>query len=858
VANRPRARIAAIVPLLILLAGAGLEARVLHVPADYPTIRAAVNHASDGDTVLVDDGTYLETDIHVARAITIRSTHRYGAVIYGSGRAGRAIFRVMAPARIEGFVLKGAACGILQRGSPDVAWEGRDLAIFDCFAAVSINAEEGTVGSAVLRNVVAAGPRGVADASALSTNDARGFDIERCLLMDYQVALVGYDHLSFRVRDSVALDCGSLATEMTRYEPVPPATSRIELTADVRGIKTSALADPRRLRAFREFLRKLILEPRSEDTEEPEVDRANRRSLMSLVMAKVEAGAGDLRGAAAEFESARADGERAGNNEFVWQALRGLAGIEMRNGARDAGLERDKEAIEFLDRWLRDVPSSISMVAFLEDKAPAYEEVIAALVDRHRAGLPGRPGEEAFYYAEKLKSLSRLLIPAQADRRREATGPGAAAAVKAEAGRRIAAAQRRLQDPNLGAEEKTRLVSLLESAEEDFFAGLAQEEKGRRRQGHPFPLDYQAVRGRLGGRAIISYVLGERDSFVFLATENGLECARSAPTAEIAAKVDPYLRLLQLHGDRSYRGAVASHLVFRTLFGPLADEVRDLRGRIIIVPDGLLSYIPFETLIPDDVTGGGGRGRSWRFWGEIAAISYATSATTALAGPGWDLRGGMPGAMADAVLVVGSADAIKCDNRSENRKQFFPPLAHVATEIRRVARAFNGREVKVLLGPDAGEGAFKRAGLEGCGIIHLAAHGVIDDANWWRSALLLGPDDGSGEDGFLTALEIGELDIRAHLVVLSACATGIGSFFKGEGIKGLSGAFWRAGAECLVVSLWNVDDEATSVFMGEFYRRLARGDRPAAALSGTKAWMIEAGYLNPFYWAPFVMIGNAG
>ncbi len=173
-------------------------------------------------------------------------------------------------------------------------------------------------------------------------------------------------------------------------------------------------------------------------------------------------------------------------------------------------------------------------------------------------------------------------------------------------------------------------------------------------------------------------------------------------------------------------------------------------------------------------------------------------------------------------------------------------------------RSFPEGKVTAVLDGAASEAGFKSAGLGRYGVIHLAAHGVIDDENWWRSALLLEPGPGGREDGFLTALEIPELELAARLVVLSGCGTGAGRLFKGAGIKGLSGAFLRAGAERVLVSLWNVDDRATAEFMGEFYGRLAEGDAPSRALARAKRGMIDAGYRNPFYWAPFVLIGRAG
>jgi CHAT domain-containing protein len=315
--------------------------------------------------------------------------------------------------------------------------------------------------------------------------------------------------------------------------------------------------------------------------------------------------------------------------------------------------------------------------------------------------------------------------------------------------------------------------------------------------------------------------------------------------------VEPYLRFLQLRDGNEFRGARAGRLLFDLLVGPFAGRLREGPRRIIVVPEGRLTYLPFEALVAS-----GGDGIRPVFWGESAEISYAPSATRAVGGRPWNAAGARAAGSASGILAVGNSDGIRCDNRSRRLKRFFLPLAHVGREIRALAGYFQALKVTTLIDEEASEAGLRSADLSRYGILHLAAHGVIDDTDWWRSALLLRPDPERGDDGFFTALEISELELGASLVVLSGCGTGAGSLHKGEGIRGLSGAFLRAGAEYLVVSLWNVDDRATADLMGRFYRELAAGASPARALAAAKKQMIGTGYRNPFFWAPFVLIKN--
>jgi CHAT domain-containing protein len=153
--------------------------------------------------------------------------------------------------------------------------------------------------------------------------------------------------------------------------------------------------------------------------------------------------------------------------------------------------------------------------------------------------------------------------------------------------------------------------------------------------------------------------------------------------------------------------------------------------------------------------------------------------------------------------------------------------------------------------------------------IVFATHGILGTEVPYlqQPALVLSQVDTLEEDGFLTMEEILGLRLNADLVTLSACQTGLGINVKGEGIIGLTRAFMYAGTSSLVVSLWSVADQSTAEFMAHFYRNLKSGMSKAKALRETKLWMIRESYHtdeygnvvlhnHPFYWAPFVLIGE--
>ena len=138
--------------------------------------------------------------------------------------------------------------------------------------------------------------------------------------------------------------------------------------------------------------------------------------------------------------------------------------------------------------------------------------------------------------------------------------------------------------------------------------------------------------------------------------------------------------------------------------------------------------------------------------------------------------------------------------------------------------------------------------------LHFATHGVLagDVPYLNQPALVLSQTaDLGGEDGFLTMSEVLRLPLRSDMVVLSACQTALGREVTGEGVVGLSRAFLYAGSRAAVVSLWPVDDASTAVFMAKFYAHVKGGLPPARALARAKQELrADPAHAHPFYWAP--------
>jgi CHAT domain-containing protein len=218
----------------------------------------------------------------------------------------------------------------------------------------------------------------------------------------------------------------------------------------------------------------------------------------------------------------------------------------------------------------------------------------------------------------------------------------------------------------------------------------------------------------------------------------------------------------------------------------------------------------------------------------------------------------------------------------------FAPLPMTREEVETVASIFT--HATSLLGPAASEAAVGQLadsdGFREFGTIHIATHAVVDDRRPWKSALVLSqvdlpdPLDATIEghrlyDGMVTAEEVlREWKLAADLVTLSACETGLGRAAGGEGYLGFAHAFLQTGARSVLVSLWRVDDRSTALLMRRFYRNRYGSEygadkepamTKAAALHEAKVWLRsyedEYGrrpYAHPYYWAPFILIGDPG
>jgi CHAT domain-containing protein len=184
------------------------------------------------------------------------------------------------------------------------------------------------------------------------------------------------------------------------------------------------------------------------------------------------------------------------------------------------------------------------------------------------------------------------------------------------------------------------------------------------------------------------------------------------------------------------------------------------------------------------------------------------------------------------------------------------PLQFGREEIVEAANLLGAGSV-TLYGAAASEAALKAQSLRDFRVLHFAAHGVGNEAEPDRAALVLTAGS-TAEDGLWQSREIRQSRLNADLVVLSACETGTGRLEGQEGIMNLARAFLIAGAKSVVASLWAVEDRSSATLMGFFYKHLAAGLQVREALRQAQLDFINdyGEKAQPFYWAGFEVIGD--
>ena len=558
---------------------------------------------------------------------------------------------------------------------------------------------------------------------------------------------------------------------------------------------------------------------------------------------------------------------KAGRNDVLWEIYFGLGMCLREQGRFEDALICYGKAINTINYMRNRLSLDDYKVGFSRDKMKAYDALIDLLFDLKEREQTTRYDAEIFEAVEKAKARSFLEEMERSDRPGLNPSDQKYRAEETSLSKRISLTISELARGDLGESQRHKLLTRLGQEEEDYTSLLnkknteAAEEFGIASP-QVISID-KLVRQHLNGKsALLEYYLGEQRSFGILAAKGRLALKALPPRAEIEDSLRGYLKMLSSPPKGRFRGGPAAQRIYRQLIYPFQEIVPKEVTHLVFVPDGVLHYLPFETLMQDDPQTG-----KPRFLIELFEISYAPSGTSFAYL--MEKKVGIP--FRKSLLAVGAPAYLSAKQRSfgggEKHDTILrdiymsdgfelTALPHSKREVEQVARCFRSGEAEVLFESRAKEEDIKSRPLSEYRFIHFACHGFLDEQTPARSALVLTLDEDPNEDGFLQAREIARLDLDAELVVLSACQTGKGRLENGEGVLGLPRSFFYAGARSTISSLWKIDDRSTSEIMPKFYRRLADGHNKAQSLRLAKLEMLKSRFAHPFYWGAFILNGN--
>lgn len=373
------------------------------------------------------------------------------------------------------------------------------------------------------------------------------------------------------------------------------------------------------------------------------------------------------------------------------------------------------------------------------------------------------------------------------------------------------------------------------------------------------PVECRDLQSRLDDdELLLNYVVVDSFIHIMLITNNKVVYKTTETPSGLKRSISKYIKSLK--GKKPDQFIKYSNIWHAVLIKPVLEH---LDGRnMIVIPDGALNYLPFE-LVPTELLSQSmakgkedyGMYKNVPYLLKLGAITYNYSATLYLDAKEHDYSD-VPEGFIGFAPDFSKVSSFTLTNRHQKSKYsdlLLSPLENAALEVEMIGGLTKG---KTHVGFDATEAAFK-AEAANYGVLHFATHGILNHKYpLYSSLVLLGDDD---EDGLLHTYELYNMNLKAELVALSACNTGVGTIQKGEGAMSVARGFAYAGCPNIAMTLWPVSDQATQILMEDFYKFLMQGVPKAEALRKAKLNFLEVGngvVCLPFFWSGLILVGT--
>ncbi len=519
--------------------------------------------------------------------------------------------------------------------------------------------------------------------------------------------------------------------------------------------------------------------------------------------------------------------------ELTWRAHRLESQIWRKQGKLEKSIVALQKAVAIIENMRSRIKIEDYKSGFIDDKQEVYHDLIRVLAENSQP-------LEAFNVSEQARS--RNFADLLANRKFDFTrGIGSDLATQRDSliltinSLQGEIASLRAKREELTVPERTRLSQLehdlgvQKEAFQTLSIRLQENDPEMADLINAFPKQASEIMPLLGDSVgLVEYYLTPENIFIWLLSSQKITLKIEEFTMDSLGQLTFSLRK---HLTERLEIDKISKELYRHLLKPVEENLHNFK-HIIIVPYGLLHYLPFAALMDSKS----------QYLIDKHTFSLAPSATVLA----YCLEKGEPyrdkTSWQPSILALGNPD-LGNPNLS---------LTFSEHEIRSLIRTYPDR-VQAFLNQDASESIF-RAYKDDANIFLFSCHGEFDEKNPLFSTLLLTPDQQN--NGRLEAHEIFGIELNSYLVVMSACETGLGTITGGDEVIGLSRSFIFAGTTSLMSSLWKVDDLATAVLIKRFFRYLKEGNSRSEALRKAQMLVRQELFSHPAYWAAFNITGD--
>lgn len=495
---------------------------------------------------------------------------------------------------------------------------------------------------------------------------------------------------------------------------------------------------------------------------------------------------------------------------------------------------------------------------FFDDRYDLYEDIIARLFESEKILPADTVYELSFRYFEQSKSRSLADALAQAEQSKTISTNDSLFRIHTELRRQLLGVQDKINyelEKSASSNEITQLreemvnidrrIQNCKRAIEEKYPGYFNVKYGN---STPYLKDVQRTL-KERGQVAVEFFWGSEWVYALGISGGQVLLKKIGRPDSIKVIISRLLR----HFDERTNGIDAdeyssfissAYSLYEKLIAPFVSLIEG-HQRILIIPDGPINQVPFEILLREPRTTNGVDYRSLQYLIKSHSVGYSYSSAMIMrksAGTG----------KAPSLLAVGFTGG----SRLRAQQPELEEIIGAEEELEALARRF--KTGKFLVGQDATEANFKILSPQ-YDIIHLAIHGRGDIQSKFSSSLYFRTKYDSLDDGELHDYELYGLKLNAFMAVLSACESGLGRDYKGEGMISMASAFTYSGCANILMSLWKVNDKASTVLMDEFYGRLLEGRTIDDALRQSKLDYLEAAdelTSDPKIWAPLVAYGS--